>query len=207
MRTTLTALFAASMLTFASCADDTGHDGHEMSDDMSNHGSTVPESEDFNQTDVDFATDMIQHHAQALSMVDLTEGRDLSPELTTLAEQIRMAQGPEIETMVDWLRDWDQPIPETSRDHVNAHGDGEMEMGSDMPGMMSADQMADLEAASGLEFEQLFLTMMIEHHEGAIEMAETEQEDGEHPDAVALAEVIEEAQTAEIATMKELLGS
>ncbi|TNM37661.1 DUF305 domain-containing protein [Nocardioides albidus] len=200
MRKTLTAaLLAASLLTLAACGNDGGHDGH--------NGSNIPVSEEFNQADVDFATDMIQHHAQALSMVDLTDGRDLSPELAALAEQIRMAQGPEIETMVDWLNEWDQPVPETMRDHANAHGDGEMEMDSDMPGMMSQEQMDDLEAASGTEFEQMFLTMMIEHHEGAIEMAKTEQADGEHPDAIALAEEIEKSQTAEITTMNELLGS
>lgn len=198
-KTLIAAMLAASLLTLAACGNDAGHDGHNASD--------IPASEEFNQTDVDFATDMIQHHAQALSMVDLTDGRDLSPELATLAEQIRMAQGPEIETMVDWLNEWDQPIPETTRDHANAHGDVEMETDSDMPGMMSADEMAELEAASGAEFERMFLTMMIEHHEGAIEMAKTEQEDGEYADAIALAEEIEKAQTAEITTMNELLGS
>jgi len=73
--------------------------------------------------------------------------------------------------------------------------------------MMSAEEMAELEAASGTEFERMFLTMMIEHHEGAIEMAQTEQEDGEYADAIALAEEIEKAQTVEIAMMNELLGS
>lgn len=200
MRTTLTAaVLAASVLTLAACGEDSEHDRH--------NASAVPASEPFNQVDVDFATEMIQHHAQALSMVDLTDSRGLSPELTALAEQIRMAQGPEIETMVDLLTEWDQPIPETMRDHANAHGGGEAEMDTEMPGMMSAEDMAELEAAQGVEFEQMWLQMMIEHHNGAIEMAQTEQEDGEHPDAVALAEEIEEAQTTEIATMTELLGS
>ncbi|HEY0775417.1 MAG TPA: DUF305 domain-containing protein, partial [Nocardioidaceae bacterium] len=77
--------------------------------------------EGFNDADVDFTTDMIQHHAQALSMVDLTMGRGLDPEMVELTEQIRAAQAPEIEKMVDWLEEWDQPVPETSRDHANAH--------------------------------------------------------------------------------------
>ncbi|KRB73125.1 hypothetical protein ASE01_20345 [Nocardioides sp. Root190] len=200
MRKTLTtALFAASLLTLAACSDDGGHDGPSA--------SKITASEEFNQTDVDFATEMIQHHAQALSMVDLTDGRDLSPELTTLAEQIRMAQGPEIETMVDFLNDWNQPIPETMRDHVNGHGDGQTDVDTDMPGMMSNEQMAELEAASGPAFEQMFLTMMIEHHEGAIEMAKTEQEDGEYADAITLAEEIEKAQASEITAMTKFLGS
>ncbi len=183
---------------FAACSDE--------ADEGQDSSSAIAESEDFNQADVDFATDMIQHHAQALSMVDLTVGRDLSRPVTTLAEQIRMAQGPEIESMVDWLNEWDQPVPETMRDHVNAHGGGEMEMGSDMPGMMSADEMEALEAAAGEEFEQLFLEMMIEHHEGAIEMATTEQSAGEHPEAIELAETIIDAQQDEIEQMEALLG-
>lgn len=66
--------------------------------------------------------------------------------------------------------------------------------------------MTDMEGASGAEFDQMFLTMMIEHHDGAIEMAQTEQADGEYPDAVELAGNIETAQTAEIQTMQDLLA-
>lgn len=201
MKKYLIALLLAltSLFALAACSDDGGHDGHNASSD-------IGEDEEFNQTDVDFATDMIQHHAQALTMVDLTVGRDLSPELTKLAEQIQAAQGPEIETMVDMLNEFDQPIPETMRDHANAHGDGEMDMDSDMPGMMSADDMAALEAAQGQEFETMWLEMMIEHHKGAIEMATTETSEGEYPETVDLAETIIEAQQAEIEEMEALLG-
>ena len=75
---------------------------------------------DHNDADVAFATDMIQHHAQALSMVDLTEGRTLDPEVKQLAEDIRATQAPEIEKMADWLQDWDEKVPATMRDHSNA---------------------------------------------------------------------------------------
>ncbi len=71
--------------------------------------------------------------------------------------------------------------------------------------MMSDEDMNNLMNASGAEFDQLFLTMMIEHHQGAIEMAKTEQSDGKNADAIALAEQIESAQTAEITTMQALL--
>lgn len=170
------------------------------------HDSAIPESAAFNQADVDFATDMIQHHAQALSMVDLTDGRTLTAKTKELTEAIREAQGPEIETMVDWLNDWDQPVPETMRDHANAH-DPDMEMDTDMPGMQSAEQMAELEAAQGEAFERMWLEMMIEHHQGAIEMAKTEQSDGEDKAAIELAGGIVTAQTTEIAAMEELLAS
>jgi uncharacterized protein (DUF305 family) len=196
--TALAALLAA-MSVLSACGNNDDSSGHET------HTSTSGDK--FNDADVEFASDMIQHHAQALSMVDLTMGRQLDPEVQQLAEAIRMAQGPEIEQMTDWLTDWDQPIPETLRDHANAHGDGEVEMDSDMPGMMSADQMAELEAAKGAEFQQMWLEMMIEHHEGAIEMAQTEQSDGKFGPAKDLAENIESAQQDEISTMENLLGS
>ncbi len=161
--------------------------------------------DEFNDADVEFASDMIQHHAQALTMVDLTMGRQLDPEVQQLAEDIRAAQSPEIEQMTDWLTAWDQPIPETMRDHANAHGDGEIEIDPDMPGMMSPEEMAELEAAKGAEFQPMWLEMMIEHHEGAIEMAETEQSEGNHADAIELAENIESAQQDEISTMEGML--
>ena len=86
-----------------------------------------------------------------------------------------------------------------------------MDMSSDgssgMTGMMSEEDMTALEAASGADFDQMWLTMMIEHHQGAIEMAQTEQTEGEFDAAVELAEEIESAQTAEIAMMQDLLAS
>lgn len=200
-RKRLVALLLAASTSFAlaACSDDGGHGDHMAS-------SSIPEDEDFNQADVDFATDMIQHHAQALSMADLADERDLTPAMADLVEQIRMAQGPEIESMVGWLADWDQPVPETMRDHANAHGDGGSGMDADMPGMMSADEMERLEAAQDEDFEPLWLEMMIEHHEGAIEMADDEKSDGEHPDAIDLAKNIIEAQKAEIEEMEQLLA-
>ena len=164
----------------------------------------------FNDADVDFASDMIQHHAQALEMVDLTLGRDLDPEVAALAEDIRAAQAPEIETMADWLEDWDEPVPATSRDHANAHAEdhgGGGAMDEDMPGMMSAEQMTSLEDAPEGEFEDLWMQMMIEHHEGAIEMAQTVLDEGESKKVSTLAKDVVETQQGEISTMQSLLES
>jgi len=166
---------------------------------------TAVNGDEFNNADVAFATDMIPHHAQALEMVDLTIGRELDPEVAGLAEEIRAAQGPEIEQLVDWLTGWDEQIPETARDHENADGDGEMDMG-DMPGMMSADEMTDLEEATGAAFEERWLEMMAEHHAGAIEMARAEQTDGAFAPAVSLAESIADSQEREVAAIEDLLG-
>lgn len=196
---TVLATLLAVMSVLAACGNN--DDATQQETQTASNGDT------FNDADVAFATDMIQHHAQALAMVDLTLNRDLDPEVQQLAEDIREAQGPEIEQMTDWLTDWDQPIPETVRDHVNAHGDGDMEMDSDMPGMMSSEEMSDLEDTEGAEFQQMWLEMMIEHHEGAIEMAQTEQAEGEHTAAIDLAENIESTQQDETSTMETLLGS
>jgi len=190
---TLAAAAAALTLTLAGCSDS----------ESSTDGNA------YNDADVDFASDMIQHHAQALQMVDLTLGRKLDAEVVTLTEQIRTAQAPEIEKMADWLEDWDQPVPETSRDHANAHAQehGEsVEMDTDMPGMLSAKELETLESASGPEFQTMWLEMMIEHHEGAVEMAEAQVEEGSNAKAVALAEDIIRTQDDEISTMQDLLG-
>lgn len=194
----IAAILTAATLVLAGCGG-----GDEPSP-----SSKVPASAEFNDADVEFATDMVPHHAQALVMVDMTRGRgrDLDPEFEQLAQQILDAQGPEIEEMTGWLRDWDQPIPETSRDHANSEDDsmGMDDMG-DLPGMMSGAELDDLENADLSSFEDMWLTMMISHHEGAIEMAQTEQQDGEFPDAIALAEGIESAQEAEIEQMQAML--
>lgn len=201
------------LFTLAACGDN-----DDDADAQADH--TAANGDVFNDADVDFATAMIPHHAQALTMVDLTRGRRLSPEVRQLTEDILVAQAPEIEDMVDWLTAWDQPVPATARDHVNAEesdgmgghdmdGTGGMDDmdDSDMPGMMTGEDLADLEAARGPEFEDRWLEMMIEHHEGAIEMAKDEQADGIFRPALDLAESIETSQQAEIDLMRELLAS
>ena len=177
-------------------------------------GTTTTElsATEHNDADVAFARDMVQHHAQAVAMVDLTRGRDLDPEVAQLAEGIRDAQVPEIETFSDWLGDWDEEVPPTMLDHANAgHGSGDMsetmeDMDDAMPGMMSGADMDALQDAGAGDFQTMWLEMMIEHHEGAVEMARTEQEDGRYRPAVELAAEIEESQGVEIETMRGLLG-
>ncbi len=210
---TRTRALSALALTLAlgagltACGDDAGSSG-------SSGSATEVSTTEHNDADVAFASDMITHHAQALSMVDLTLDRTLDPEVQALAEDIRAAQGPEIETMADWLTKWGEEVPETMRDHANAgHDMDDMsdnmdDMGhDDMPGMMTAEDMDALENASDAAFQDMWLEMMIEHHEGAVEMAETETEDGQYKDAVDLAGQIIDAQKEEIDTMNGLLDS
>ena len=144
--------------------------------------------------DVMFATMMIPHHVQAIEMSDtVLEKEGVDPEVAALAERIKAAQQPEITQMEAWLDEWGAPAA-----HMSGMGHGS--------GMMSDEAMQALEAASGPEASRLFLEQMIVHHEGAIEMAEAELDNGQDPEAIALAEKIIADQTAEIAQMRQLLS-
>ena len=166
--------------------------------------AAVPDGADHNTADVRFATEMIPHHAQALHMVDMAEGRDLTPEAEQLMSDIEAAQTPEIEQMSRWLEEWDQPVPDTSGMGPMG-GDMDMDHMGDMVGAMSEEALAELEGAEGTVFERMWLQMMIEHHEGAIEMAEVELDEGEHAGTLDLAESIIESQRAEIELMESML--
>ncbi len=152
---------------------------------------------DHNGADVTFAADMIPHHRQAVEMSEMAATRAESPEVMQLAVDIAGAQAPEIQTMSGWLQGWGEPVPDEMAG---------MDM-SDMPGMMSEQRMQDLEQASGPSFDEMFLQMMIEHHTGAIQMAQTEQSAGKYQKALELAAQIERAQMAELETMNNLLGT
>jgi len=154
-----------------------------------------------NDADVAFATDMIPHHAQAVEMSDILLSKDgIDPQVLDLAEQIKAAQAPEIETMSGWLEEWGEAVPPTS-------GMDDMEEMPAMDGMMSPQDMAELESATGDAATRLYLEQMTEHHAGAIDMAERETDDGSYPEAVALARSIIETQQAEIETMADLLAT
>jgi uncharacterized protein (DUF305 family) len=184
----LAAALLAAALTLSAC---------------SNNGAT-DSADPFNDADVSFATDMIPHHRQAVQMAEMAADHAGSPAVKQLADEIAAAQGPEIDKMTGWLEAWGQEPPADSMDHDDmGHGD---ETGG-MAGMMDAETMDKLEQATGDEFDQLFLTSMIEHHEGATEMARAEQANGENPDALALARQVEKDQQAEITKMKAMLGS
>jgi uncharacterized protein (DUF305 family) len=155
-------------------------------------------------TDVAFAQAMIPHHEQALDMADMALAqRDLDPELRELIQGMKDAQGPEIEQMRGWLEEWGaEELP------ASGHGMGRHNMnGFMMGGMMSNDQMRDLMGSRGMDFERMWMLMMIEHHEGAIEMSEQVLRTTEDPQVRALAEDIIESQTEEIAIMRRMLVS
>lgn len=151
----------------------------------------------FNDADVAFAQGMIPHHEQAVEMAKLADQRAESPKVKDLAGRIEAAQGPEISTMRGWLDDWAKPI-EPSGGAMGGMGG---------MGMMSEQDMGALAASSGTAFDQMFLTMMRAHHEGAVTMANDELTKGTFPDAKKLAQSIVTAQRAEIEEMNGLLAS
>jgi uncharacterized protein (DUF305 family) len=134
------------------------------------HAQSAPaDSGRWTQADVHFMSAMIGHHAQAIEMARLAPTHGASPSIRTLAERIINAQHDEIATMQRWLRDRGQPVPDPEHAAMDMaeHGAGHDGL---MPGMLTPEQMARLEAASGTEFDRLFLTFMIQHHRGATEM-------------------------------------
>jgi len=159
-----------------------------------------------NSADVAFATDMIPHHAQAIEMADMALTRAEDTDVIDLAGQIKAAQDPEIEAMSGWLEAWGEEVPDLGDDMSGMDPDMSG-MDDSMPGMMSEADMQGLADSSGAAFDRMWLTMMIEHHEGAISMAETELSDGESAEAKSLADDIIEGQQAEVTTMQGLLDN
>lgn len=200
----LVAILAAATFTLAACGINT--------DTSSNSSSAGKTSSKHNDADVSFAQEMIPHHAQAVEMAKMAKKSQASdPKVKALAQDIQAAQGPEIATMSAWLKTWDEKVPPTdsSTGYTGDLGDmGDMgAMGNgDMPGMMTSDQMTQLGKASGTSFDRMWLQMMIQHHQGAVEMAKSEQNDGQNVHAINLAKKIEAAQMAEISQMKHMLG-
>jgi uncharacterized protein (DUF305 family) len=123
----------------------------------------------FTDADVHFMTGMIGHHSQALVMSALAPTHGASPAVQTLAARIINAQNDEIALMEQWLRDRGQAVPEVHIDGLNLmiHG---ADHAMHMPGMLTQEQLQQLDQARGTEFDRLFLTFMIQHHQGAITM-------------------------------------
>lgn len=159
--------------------------------------------------DVMFSQHMIPHHQQAIEMSDMLLAKQgIDPRVTELADQIKAAQGPEIEQMRGWLQQWGVPVMPEMPGMPDGHGDmGGHGAMPGMAGMMSDEDMTALQNAEGVEATKLFLTQMIEHHEGAITMAQNEIDDGQYPATIQLSHSIIETQQREIDTMRQILAS
>jgi uncharacterized protein (DUF305 family) len=167
---------------------------------------------DHNDADVAFATDMIEHHAQAIQMANFTIGREgVDPRIAELAEEIRVGQTREIDTMSQWLRDWGEPVPETGFASGDSHSHSDDPMGpmseghAAMPGMMSGEEMRALAEAPAAKFDALWIQMMVEHHQGAITMAQQVQDEGSADEVAALAAEIEDEQGGEVKDLERWL--
>jgi uncharacterized protein (DUF305 family) len=200
----------AAVAALTGCADDetrphaaAGHGGqgsHSGTAADEPEPVTPPPGADWNADDAAYLTAMIHHHRQAIEMSELAATRAADPAVRTLADGIGAGQGTEILTMAAWLdsRSLDVPtLADIEGGHV-AH--------ATMPGMLSQDQMADLGAASGASFDELFLTSMVQHHLGAVEMAEHEVAQGLDTVVVDMATEVIAGQTAEIRRMRQLLA-
>ena len=116
---------------------------------------------------VTFMSGMIPHHAQAIVIAQWAPSHGASPAVRTLCERIAVSQADEIRFMQQWLTDRHQPVPTPGVRDDTMPG---MERPMRMPGMLSAEQMRELDGASGTRFDRLLLTDMIMHHRGAIDM-------------------------------------
>lgn len=193
------ALFA--VFTFGLLAAACGSDDSDRTSSGSTTVASTGEAGDNNDADVTFAQGMIPHHAQALVMADMAIDASVDDRLTNLAEQIKAAQKPEIDQMKGWLEAWGEPVEAGS----GGHGMGGMGGDAMGAGMMSDDEMGQMRGMSGTGFDRMWLTMMIRHHEGAIEMAEKHQTAGQSSEALALSKAIITAQQAEIYDMRTML--
>jgi uncharacterized protein (DUF305 family) len=192
----------ALVVTVGCSSSDSGseHPAEHSTSVSATASPTAPAAaEAHNDADVMFAQQMIPHHTQAIEMSDtLLAKQGIDPRVTELANQIKAAQGPEIQQMQGWLTQWGTP----SMPPMSGHGD--------MPGMsgiMSEQDMTALKDAQGVDAGKLFLTQMITHHKGAITMAQSEIKDGQYPPAVEMARAIVTTQQQEIDTMNGILGS
>jgi uncharacterized protein (DUF305 family) len=194
---------AAGGLLLAACGGD-DMEGMDHGSGSSASVTSTPTASDsrapgaFNDADVMFAQMMIPHHEQALEMSKLADGRASDAEIKTLAGDIEKAQDPEIQTMKSWLKAWGKP--ESAEESMPG-----MDHGSGMSGMMSEEDMQKIEAAKGTEFDRMFAEMMIEHHKGAITMAEDEQKNGRNAMVKKLAADVVKTQSAEVEKFEKIL--
>ena len=200
--TGLAGALVAGTLLLAGCSGDDSDAASQSSTTSGSASSSATSEADHNDADVAFASGMIPHHESAIMMAQMAQDQAADQRVKDLAARIEAAQDPEIETMSGWLADWGAAASSSATDD----GMGGMDHGGMDDGDMGGMDTGALAGMSGTEFDRMFLTMMIEHHQGAVEMAETEIADGSNPDAVALAREIADSQTAEIAEMETLLA-
>jgi uncharacterized protein (DUF305 family) len=162
------------------------------------HHIVVPEGAIYTVADVEFMQGMIAHHAQAIYMTRMAEAHRASPRVLKLATKIDQSQVAEIRIMQAWLVEYGQAAPDTSSWRTMT-----------MAGMLTEAQLKRLDAATGVEFDRAFLTLMIQHHEGALKMVEdlfAKPGAGQEVDVNVFANDVVSVQTAEIGAMRQMLS-
>ena len=159
----------------------------------------IPPGANYTKADVEFMQGMIAHHAQAIYMSRMAEAHGASPRLQRLANKIDQSQVAEIRIMQQWLRSNDQVAPDTSSWRTMK-----------MTGMLTEEQLKELDAAKGVEFDRAFLNLMIQHHEGALQMVKdlfATPRAGQEVDVNVFANDVVAVQTAEIGAMRQMLSA
>jgi uncharacterized protein (DUF305 family) len=174
-----------------------GHADHAAHHHM--HALPATAGPGFTVADVRFMQDMIGHHAQAITMAEMAPVRGASESVLRLARKIDISQRDEIVMMKRWLAERNQAVPDEAHAHTMM-----------MPGMLTGEQFTRLGAARGPAFDRLFLTFMIQHHEGALQMVEELFQSpgaGQDPDLFRFASDVDADQRDEILVMERLLGT
>ena len=182
----------ASASSIASAQGGASHSGMHMAEIV------VPKGAPYTKADVEFMQGMIAHHAQAIVMSQLAEVNGANPQVLKLSRKIDQSQVPEILIMQKWLERNGQFAPDTSSwRHMH------------MDGMLTDEQLKELNAARGVAFDRAFLNMMIQHHMGALKMVDdlfASPRAGQEVDVSVFANDVVTAQTGEIGIMKRLLS-
>jgi uncharacterized protein (DUF305 family) len=151
-------LLAASLLGSGACKSAEQPEEH-LHDSPAMKMAPIPEDAYYIAADVQFMQGMIAHHGQAVVMAKMAPTHGANAQLLLFTQKIDLSQRGEIEIMERWLYERGQPVPDSlAHEHMN------------MPGMLTAEQLKQLDAAKGKEFDKLFLVLMIQHHEGALKM-------------------------------------
>ena len=161
------------------------------------HEIVIPKGALYTKADVEFMQGMIAHHAQAIVMSRMARSHGANPQVLKLSNKIDQSQVPEIRIMQDWLERYKQFAPDTSSwRHMT------------MAGMLTAAQLEELDAARGVEFDEAYLRLMIQHHVGALKMVDdlfTAPLAAQEVDVNVFANDVVTAQTTEIGIMQKLL--
>ena len=190
--TALSLLVGAPSLVSAQSGSMAGMDHMRMGPEI-----VIPKGAPYTKADVEFMQGMIAHHAQAIVMSRMAESHGANPQVLKLSNKIDQSQIPEIQIMQSWLKRYNQFAPDTASWHHMR-----------MDGMLTDEQLKELDAARGVAFDRAFLTYMIQHHAGALKMVDdlfASPRAGQEVDVGVFANDVVTAQTGEIGIMRRLL--